>query len=135
MRGVSLSKVGIIVFGFAAVLYVVVLRLPSDYIADHYYEGCMKQAGLRPATFKRYCRCMADYLNKNYTAVGWGRVNDQVREYIDHFRPAQAGGAAGRGAVPPRLVTLLRGSPAVGRPGTAPGFPSAPIGPNMWTAG
>ena len=84
MRGVSLSRVGIIVLGFAAVLYVGVLVLPSDFLAEDYYKGCMKQAGLRPATYKRYCRCMADYLNKNYTAFGWGRVNAQAREYMDH---------------------------------------------------
>ncbi len=95
MRGVSLSKVGIIVLGFAAVLYVGVLVLPSDFLAEHYYEGCMEQAGLRPATYKRYCRCMADYLNQTYTAAGWGRASAQIQAYMDENNRLKPGAPPG----------------------------------------
>ncbi len=95
MRGVSFTRVGIIVLGFAAVLYVVVLRFPSDFLVEDYYKGCMKQAGLSPGIYKVYCRCMADYLNKNYTAVGWGKASAQVQKYMDHNGQLKPGAPPG----------------------------------------
>lgn len=95
MRGVSFFKVGIIVLGFAVVLFVVMLRLPTDFFSDHYYEGCMEQAGQRPATYEGYCRCMADYFNKNYTAYGSYKVSAQVQEYMDQSGQLKPGAPPG----------------------------------------